>query len=241
MPDVDSVGDIEPDELSVSMGIVYLVLSVTILFVLVIWGAYENDVRPEVIVLIASLLITIIGWFVKSEHERIENSKERRSYQDNVHAQRKHEIELEHKRRISEIQLQNYPDRRETYQGFVDIFQKSSEVARGTPGATLPTKEEIMDLTMDLQLIGSDEVCQLWNEIRILGQRPTSSDASVPPERTMYMIVIYARIILSIRRDLGNENTGIDEISVLRSFVNDLDPMIPQLREIMKKSIEEIP
>lgn len=70
---------------------------------------------------------------------------------------------------------------------------------------------------------GSPEMIQVWNEIRTAGQT-----GALDPKGTL---LLYERLMLTMRKDLGHNADNFDQGELVRLFVNDFDDaLIAELR-----------
>ncbi len=181
---------------------------------------------------VATAAVAVAGWLFTSEFQRRENAKARLM-----------EIELEHERRVSEIERQSYEARRESYDEFLALFQEAQEAVK--TGEQLDISKvtlKMMRANLSMLLLGSDKVIRLWDEFRKMGLKPPTKDQDVLKRRNVALLVFYSRVLIAIRRDLGREATIINEENVLRTFLTDY-PKISDLVEEMQgiTSADEIP
>lgn len=196
-----------------------LFLSVAAVLVVIILIPVDANTKA----VLATAAIAVAGWLFTSEFQRRENAKARLM-----------EIELEHERRVSEIQLQTYESRRESYDEFLALFQEAQEAVK--TGKELDISKvtiRMMRANLSILLLGSDEVIRLWDEFKKMGLKPPTEDKDVLLRRNVAILMFYSRVIIAIRRDLGREATVINEESVLRSFLTDY-PKISDLVEEMR-------
>lgn len=84
----------------------------------------------------------------------------------------------------------------------------------------------------DLILWGSDEIIKVYCDF----------EKSLPNENSSEIaktagIINFGKFLLSIRKDLGHSNTGIDEYDLISVFVQDIDnyrKIKPQIDEFLK-------
>jgi len=75
--------------------------------------------------------------------------------------------------------------------------------------------------TVDLVLIGSDEVVKAWGDFM---QHLYTSHNKMPEERAkMLNVKLLARLLLTIRKDFGNRKTKLKEYDMLRHMITDLE------------------
>ncbi|MEA5464985.1 hypothetical protein [Leptothoe sp. PORK10 BA2] len=72
------------------------------------------------------------------------------------------------------------------------------------------------DMTPELILWASDDVLNLYIEF----WRMARSNTSESPNNS---IRLFGQLLLAIRKDLGHQNNKIDEVSILGTFVNDIE------------------
>lgn len=93
-----------------------------------------------------------------------------------------------------------------------------------------------------MHLFGSDESCRILEEWRSLGLKGKSENPEIQKKRNTAMLIFYSRLLLSIRRDLGQQETQINELGILRSFLTDLDQNEKEFREAMLwESASDVP
>ncbi|NEZ66444.1 hypothetical protein D0962_27410 [Leptolyngbyaceae cyanobacterium CCMR0082] len=71
-------------------------------------------------------------------------------------------------------------------------------------------------MTPDLILWASDDVLNLYIEFRRMASSNTLGSPNNP-------ILLFGRLLLAMRKDLGHQNKKIDEVSILGTFVNDIE------------------
>ncbi len=75
--------------------------------------------------------------------------------------------------------------------------------------------------TVDLALIGSDDVIRAWGDFM---QHLYTGDKKMPEEQAKMMNVkLLARLLLTIRKDFGNRKTKLKEYDMLRHMITDLE------------------
>jgi hypothetical protein len=70
------------------------------------------------------------------------------------------------------------------------------------------------DMTPDLVLWASDDVLNLYITFRQI----STNDPQINPTNP---IVLFGKMLLAIRKDLGHQNNNINELSILGTCVND--------------------
>ena len=65
--------------------------------------------------------------------------------------------------------------------------------------------------------MGDDNVVKAWNELlQYMYKNPESSE-------TKSLLRLMGRVVLEIRRSLGNKNTQLDEMDMFRWYIKDLE------------------
>jgi hypothetical protein len=71
----------------------------------------------------------------------------------------------------------------------------------------------------NLALIGSDDVVRAFSDFMQYNYKRTEAEPATPKDMLRY----FGRILLAIRRSLGNQKTQLDEIDMIKWFIRDLD------------------
>jgi hypothetical protein len=82
--------------------------------------------------------------------------------------------------------------------------------------------EFFKDLTTKLVLYGPPVIIREWNQFRMHG---VSEDTSDPTS-----LLNYEKLLLLMRRDLGHDDSSLEEGDLLRVYVNDFDEMVARWR-----------
>ena len=155
----------------------------------------DFDWQEVLAVPIVAGLVGLVVWFFQSRIETIKRETER---------------------------LQD--ERRKVYMQVLDPYirilvgiKNSSETRKAL---NLVNSIEYRRASFELNLMGSDEVVRALNELmqyiyRIERDGPTSK-----PET---MILLWGRVLLAIRKDLGNKRTKLEEIDMLEGYIKDID------------------
>jgi len=134
-----------------------------------------------------------IGWFIKFRTEEL---------------------------RATEEKLRS--ERRKVYEEILDPYIRIFTDSKGQ-GAVQALKKvtsyEYRRTAFELNLFGSDEVVRAYNE---LVQYTYQAEASGQPN-TSIMMRRWGRLLLEIRRSLGNRRTRLDEVDMLRGMIKDID------------------
>lgn len=78
----------------------------------------------------------------------------------------------------------------------------------------------IKKTAFDLNLFGSDEVVLAYNNFMKLIY-PYESETT--EKREPKMILLWGKLLLEIRKSLGNKKTKLDELDMLRAMITDID------------------
>ncbi len=151
--------------------------------------------------------------------------------------------ERDHQNALAQIRLKGYDARREIYDQLLKPFMELMfQQKRGEEPNLDDQIESTIKANFDIHLLGSDETCNAYYEWRGMSLKKDIEDPNIKSLRLNAMLIFYSRIILAIRRDLGQRDTHVDEIQVLSSFINDIDEFKSGLREAMKwKTAAEVP
>lgn len=118
-----------------------------------------------------------------------------------------------------QIQIRNEqkPKKTEIYDKVINFFFDS--ILASKLGRQPKSEEELIqgfaEMTPDLILWASDDVLNLYIEFRQMA----SSDLQNSPNSP---ILLFGQLLLAMRRDLGHQNKKMDELSILGTFVNDV-------------------
>ncbi|WP_250565112.1 hypothetical protein [Adonisia turfae] len=119
-----------------------------------------------------------------------------------------------------QIQIRNEqkPKKTEIYDQVINFFFDSilaSKLGR-EPKNEGELVQGFADMTPDLILWASDDVLNLYIEFRRMASSNTLGSPNNP-------ILLFGRLLLAMRKDLGHQNKKIDEVSILGTFVNDIE------------------
>lgn len=81
-------------------------------------------------------------------------------------------------------------------------------------------KEKLQD---ELNMMGSDDVVRALNELMQYSYGVERDGTSPKPEE---MLRYWGRVLLAIRRDLGNKRTKLMDVDMLRGQIRDIDQVI---------------
>ena len=155
---------------------------------------------------------------------------------------RLHELNLNHHNALAQIGMRSYDVRRETYLQFLQPFMEALVLQkRGEVPDSHKQIEAMVKSNIDIHLVGSDETCRAWQEWYSLSLKGKSGDIEIQKKRNFATLIFFARIILSIRCDLGQKDTKVDELGILRSFLTDFDEHKEEFQEaLLWKSASDV-
>lgn len=119
-------------------------------------------------------------------------------------------------------------ERRKIYGQILDPYIRAYSDIKGqgpTKAIKTVTSYEYKRIAFGLILLGSDEVVCAFNAFVKYGSEAELTGKQDPKE----MMRLWATLLLEIRRSLGNKNTKLDELDMLRPFVTDIDREMPDL------------
>lgn len=114
-------------------------------------------------------------------------------------------------------------DRRRLYADIVDPYVRIF-AASGDHQKLEEIKQQILSVeyrktALEIVLIGSDEVVDSYNDLMQHFYRMGGSTAQEPVE----VLDLLGRLLVAIRRSLGNSATELDQWDMLRHMINDLE------------------
>jgi len=161
---------------------------------------WTKEVLPALILLVAAGIGSAIGWFLRS---RVEES------------------------RVIRAKLNE--ERRRTYSDALTPFVSVLASTKAKDGASKAVAQMMRDLPelqrnrVDLVLFGSDDVVRAHNAC---WQYAYSVDAGEGMEqRGVNYMLLWGRLLLEIRKDVGNKHTKLDELDMLRWLITDIDKL----------------
>lgn len=119
-----------------------------------------------------------------------------------------------------QIQIRNEqkPKKIEIYDKVIKFFFDS--IFASKLGQEPKKQEELVqgfaDMTPDLILWASDDVLNLYIKFRQIASNDIQDSSNNP-------ISLYGQMLLAMRKDLGHQNNKLDEVSILGTFVNDIE------------------
>ena len=115
-------------------------------------------------------------------------------------------------------------ERRKIYGQMLEPYIRLFSDLRGA-GSTQAIKSissyEYRKTAFDLSLIGSDEVVRAYNALMKEAYKAEADLGQNPKE----MVRLWGRLLLEIRKSLGNKKTRLDEFDMLRGMVKDIDKL----------------
>ena len=209
-----------------------LVLGVVLLIIIFITEPKGLKINSDIFIGSLTALLGLLGVTIHMKSTKAMDAE-----------RRLHELNLNHHNALAQIGMRSYDVRKEIYQQFLQPFMDTMILQkRGEVPDFQEQMESMVKSNIDIHLLGSDETCRIWQEWRSLSLKGQSEDTEIQKRRNAAMLIFYARIILSIRRDLGQKDTKIDELGILRSFLTDIDEHKDEYREAsLWKSASDVP
>jgi hypothetical protein len=118
-------------------------------------------------------------------------------------------------------------DRRNIYGEILDPYIRIFADIRGQgPAEALArmTSYEYRRTAFNLSLFGSDDVVSAYNNLMQHTYQAETTGSQDPRE----MIRLWGRLLLEIRKSLGNKDTGLGELDMLKGMIRDIDSLYPQ-------------
>lgn len=121
-----------------------------------------------------------------------------------------------------QIQIRNEqkPKKIEIYDKVIKFFFDS--IFASKLGRNPKSQEELAngfaDMTPDLILWASDDVLNLYIKFRQIGEIKENNIE----DTTQNPIQLFGQLLLAMRKDLGHQNNQLNEVSILSTFVNDV-------------------
>lgn len=119
---------------------------------------------------------------------------------------------------LIQVRNEQKPKKIEIYDKVIKFFFDS--ILASKLGKKPKTEEELIqgfaDMTPDLILWASDDVLNLYIKFRQITNNNMQDSSSNP-------ILLFGQMLLAMRKDLGHQNKRINEVSILGTFVNDVE------------------
>lgn len=150
------------------------------------------------------LMLTGLGWSIRN---RVERAKE-----------------LEEKLREDRVQIYN-----DILEPFIMLFTKGKPSTKNQKNKTYQQlgAEKIMSLeykqaAFKLSLIGSDEVLRSYNDLMQFFYDKDDNAEGEQAESPLEMLALFGRLLLGIRKSVGNESTLLNDFEMLEFLITDL-------------------
>lgn len=118
--------------------------------------------------------------------------------------------------KVREIERESRRRKAQIYEEFIVFMFKIM-------GPTKPSEEEMQkkfaDFAPKIILWGGSDLLQAWIKVRRI---------HVPSTEGTDMLLVWEKLLLAIRKELGHSNKGLQQWDVLKVFVNDIDDHIPR-------------
>ena len=113
-------------------------------------------------------------------------------------------------------------ERRKIYAQLLDPFIRLFTDMKGRGSAEalkMITSHDYRKTTFNLNLFGSDEVIRAYNNLMMY----IYEGEATPDKDPNKMLCLWGKLLLEIRKSLGNEDTKLDEVDMLRAMIKDID------------------
>ncbi len=139
-----------------------------------------------------------LGWYLRSSIETIRREKER----------------LQDERRTIYMQV---------LEPYIRIFAGINNQSETQMAISQITSFDYRQVSLELNLMGSDDVVRALNELMQHIYRMEGSRGSASAKQ---MMVYWGKVLLAIRRDLGNKKTKLVAADMLKAQIKDIDQII---------------
>ena len=106
---------------------------------------------------------------------------------------------------------------------YIRLFAGTKDSSETEKAMTQVTSFEYRRALFQLNIMGSDDVILAMN--RLMQYFYASERDSTPPE-LVEILPLWATVLLTIRRDLGNEGTKLEKVDMLRGQIKDIDQLM---------------
>ena len=106
---------------------------------------------------------------------------------------------------------------------FVMMFSGIKNPHEMRKATKLVLSTEYRNVTLELKLMGSDEVVRSVNEYMQLIYNKAAKGEFTPRDLVEY----FGGLLLAIRKDLGGHDTTLEPIDMLRDWITDIDSLQP--------------
>jgi len=156
------------------------------------------QITAAVLPTILLLLAGAVGWFFKRRYEELQ--------------------ELEG--RLREERRRIYWDLLEPYvRLFAGIKTNDKQAEKDVQQTILSF--DYRKTGFEVDLIGSDEVINAWNTMMQQVYRADETGVQDPNAIMLY----FGKVLLAIRKDLGNKKTKLNEVDMLKAMMKDIDKL----------------
>lgn len=161
---------------------------------------WSKDVLPAVILLVVTGFGTVIGWFIRSKLDESRAIKQKLN-----------------------------DEKRKTYSDILTPLINIVATIHNREEQTKVVEEITRDLNkyqknrLDLVLFGSDNVVLAHNAFCAYGYKVNQNETQ--EERGIQYMRLWGKLLLEIRKDVGNKDTKLNEIEMLRWLLKDIDKL----------------
>ena len=126
--------------------------------------------------------------------------------------------------RLTEEKLRD--ERRKIYAQILDPYIRLFADLKGQ-GLTQALKKvksyDYRKTAFDLNLFGTDDVVRAYNNL----MRHTYEDEATEKQNPQEMMRLWGKLLLEIRKSLGNKTTKLTELDMLRGMISDIEKLEP--------------
>ena len=159
-----------------------------------------QDILVPLLLLLVAGIGSVVGWFVRSKFE------ESRAIQQKLN-----------------------DERRKTYSKILLPFISVLANINRKEGPSNAVEEIMKDLAkfqknrLNLVLFGSDNVVQAHNACWVYASKFDANEKT--EQRGVTYMKLWGKLLLQIRKDVGNKDTKLDEYDMLRWLITDIDKL----------------
>ena len=201
---------------------------------LVLLSAYDsNRFAPGLTLPLVVALLGLLGLLVQMDANFRADAR-----------RREHERILAHTQAMNEAKMQTFLDRKNVYEALIEPFKNLliGKFIKNQRDAQILNPEGMAKAKFDLLTYGSDTTIRALTDFFAMGAKANSMTDENKSVREAANLVFFARLIKSIRNDLGLADGDLDEILLLRLVLTDLDQNEARIRSAMGyNSAAEVP
>jgi hypothetical protein len=135
---------------------------------------------------------------------------------------------------VKESKQRIYEQKRKYYNELIRPYRDVLKNTKSKNGHTELTSKQIndaMDNAFDNILYASDDVIEKYGRFR----NNSTNEAETGINNLFKTLKLFSELLIAMRKDLGNKYTSLDEVHILRMFINMSDADEEQYRKEFKK------